>query len=195
MAISNSTSEPRNRVWATIVYPESAPENWLTILSDLVVPCFVSPLHDKDLNPTGEPKKAHYHVLFYFEGKKSSAQMQEIVSQIGGVGLEAVKTMRGYSRYLCHLDNPEKHQYNIEEVKQYGGLDYVSTIGLAIDKYKAIKEMFVFCDDTKTYNFADLVTYASDNEPGWFRVLCDNGAYIVKEWMKSRSWGSSHGDQ
>ena len=41
----------RTRNYATVVYPESAPENWLSILSDSHVPCFVSPLHDLDLNP------------------------------------------------------------------------------------------------------------------------------------------------
>ena len=52
----------RTRSYATVVYPESAPD-FLERLNDLKVPCFVSPLHDKDFNPTGEPKKPHYHVL------------------------------------------------------------------------------------------------------------------------------------
>ena len=54
----------RSRSYATVVYPESAPD-FLERLNDLKVPCFVSPLHDKDINPTGEAKKPHYHVLAF----------------------------------------------------------------------------------------------------------------------------------
>ncbi|MDU2191324.1 MAG: Rep family protein, partial [Klebsiella pneumoniae] len=39
----------RTRNFTTIVYPESAPENWLEILQQLFVPALVSPLHDKDV--------------------------------------------------------------------------------------------------------------------------------------------------
>ena len=37
----------RFRNFATIVYPESAPEGWLDILDEECVEAFVSPLHDK----------------------------------------------------------------------------------------------------------------------------------------------------
>lgn len=47
----------RTRNWATVVYPESAPKNWREILGEMRVPCFLSPLHDKDINPDGTPKK------------------------------------------------------------------------------------------------------------------------------------------
>ena len=39
----------RTRNYAPIIYPDSAPENWLDILSDFHVQAFVSPLHDSDL--------------------------------------------------------------------------------------------------------------------------------------------------
>lgn len=68
---AEKTRDTRVRNFATVVYPESAPENWQDILSRHCVPAFISPLHDKDINPTGEPKKPHYHVVLMFEGKKS----------------------------------------------------------------------------------------------------------------------------
>ena len=49
----------RTRNFATIVYPESAPENWKSILENEIVPALISPLHDKDINADGEKKKAH----------------------------------------------------------------------------------------------------------------------------------------
>lgn len=180
--------DKRVRSWATILYPESGKENWLELLSDQCVPCFVSPLHDCDVNPDGEIKKAHYHILFTFEGKKSYSQVQEIVDLIGSVGLEPVASTRGYARYLCHLDNPEKHQYRVEDVKQFGGADYISLIGVSIDKYNAIKEMMTFCRKSGCISFSELLEYSSQYEIGWFRVLCDNGTVVMKEYLKSICW-------
>lgn len=187
-------SEKRKRNFATIIYPESAPENWQTILSELCVPCFISPLHDKDINPDGQQKKPHYHVMFMFETLKSSEQVEEIIKLIGGVGQEIVLSTRGYARYLCHLDNPEKAQYSPDDVTMYGGADYISTIGLVTDKYKAIGEIIDFCEDNDVHCYADLLLWCRMNRFDWFRVLCDNGTFVVKEYLKSRTWGNKQSE-
>ena len=54
----------RSRIFATVVYPESAPEDWRERLEGEHVKAMVSPLHCLDTLPTGEVKKAHYHVLW-----------------------------------------------------------------------------------------------------------------------------------
>ncbi len=180
----------RTRNFATVIYPESAPENWQTVLSEMCIPCFVSPLHDQDIDPGGEPKKPHHHVMIMFEGVKTRDQAQEVFDQIGGVGNETVQSIRGYARYLCHLDNPEKAQYSPDDVRAYGGADYISTIGLVIDKYKAIGEMMDFCVNNGVYGYATLLMWCRANNPGWFRVLCDNGSFVIKEFLKSLKWES-----
>lgn len=179
----------RTRNYATIVYEESAPENWRTILEELCVPCFISPYHNDDLLPTGEKKKPHYHVMLMFDSVKTMEQAKEVFEQIGGVGCETVKAIRGYARYLCHLDSPDKTKYNIEDVVCFGGSDYIGTISLTTDKYVAIKEIIAFCEDNDVFNYAQLLMWCSNNREDWFRVLCDNGTFVVKEYLKSRSWG------
>lgn len=186
MAEKQSTARTRN--YATVVYPESAPENWEEILSGCFVPAFISPLHDKDVNPTGEPKKPHHHVMILFDSVKTSEQAKEIFDKIGGVGCERVNSLRGYARYLCHLDNPEKAQYDVETVRSLCGADYTGTIGLATDKYKAIGEIIDFCIEKNLYSFSELLEYARMERFDWFRVLCDNGAVVVEKYLKSRSW-------
>ena len=57
----------RTRNWATVVYPESAPENWESALQELCIPAFISPLHDNDLNTNGELKKGHFHIMLLFD--------------------------------------------------------------------------------------------------------------------------------
>lgn len=178
----------RTRNFATVVYPESAPENWFSLLGELKVPCFVSPLHDQDNNPDGEVKKAHYHVLFAFDGVKTNEQVQALIDTFGGVGCEKVTSMRGYARYLCHLDNPEKAQYNIEDVRCLGGADYITSIGLPTDKYKAIGEMIDWCEENNIMSYSQLLVYARIERFDWFRVLCDSGTMVIKEFLKSRKW-------
>lgn len=178
----------RTRNYATVVYPESAPEGWQDILTEMKIPALISPLHDSDVNPDGKIKKAHYHVMIMFEGVKTVEQAEDVFKKIGGVGCEIVQSIRGYARYLCHLDNPEKHQYSQDDVTAICGVDYFGCIGLPTDKYKAIREMIAFCNANDILSYHVLLLYAQEERNDWFRVLCDNGTYVLKEYLKSRSW-------
>ena len=174
----------RTRNFATIVYEDSAPKDWINILKEQFIPCFISPYHDKDINPTGEPKKPHWHVLIMYDSVKTLEQAKDVVSLINGVGIEYVQSLRGYARYLCHLDNPEKHLYNTADVQCLSGADYVSTIDLSIDKYKAIAEMIQYIKENNIYYYSDLLEYACYSRYDWFRVLCDCGSYVVSHYIK-----------
>ena len=176
----------RTRNYATILYQESAPEDWRDILNQECVPMFISPYHDRDVNPTGELKKPHYHILITFDSVKTVEQAKEIFVKINAVGCEVVKSLRGYARYLCHLDNPDKAQYNPDDVISLFGADYHSVIGLALDKYKAISDMIEFIDYYNYISYSKLLNYARLYRFDWFRLLCDNSSYVIKEYIKSR---------
>lgn len=183
-------SSRRFRNFATVIYPDSenTPADWLTVIQDFKTPVLVSPFHDLDINVTGEPKKPHYHVLIMFEGMKSQDQVRELFDQIGGVGLETVNSLRGYARYLCHLDNPDKHQYSPGDVLQFGGVDYIDMIGLPSDRYEVIGEMIDYCEAERIVSYATLLVYARHNRQDWFRILCDSGTLVMKEYLKSFGW-------
>ena len=189
--MSKENGKGRTRNFATVVYPESAPEKWQDILAEQFVPAFISPLHDKDINPTGEAKKPHYHVVVMFDGVKTKEQAQDLFEKICGVGCEVVQSIRGYARYLCHMDNPDKAQYKQEDVRSLCGADYVGVVGLVLDKYKAIGEMIDFCKEYNIYSYSDLLEYCRSERFDWFRVLCDNGTVVMKEYLKSRSWSEN----
>lgn len=196
MAEKKSTpkkKDERTRNYACTVYLDSAPENWLDILRDAKVPLLVSPYHDKDVNANGEPKKPHYHVMWINEGKKSEEQAREFFQSFGGVGLEKIISLRGYGRYLCHQDNPEKAQYAQEDVQAFGGADYWSIVNLVTDKYKCIGEMIDYCTENCIYSYAQLLIYCRNNRMDWFRVLCDNGTVVMKEFLKSLDWTMKQG--
>ena len=125
--------------------------------------------------------------MIMYEGKKSIQQVKEVFDSIGGVGCEQISTIRGYARYLCHLDNPEKAQYNPDEVKQLAGADYNNIIGLPTDKYKCLREMQAFINSQDVEYYSDLADYALEYRQDWYRILCDSGTYFIREYIKSRS--------
>lgn len=186
--IGERKMQERTRNYATVVYPESAPDNWKGILEDHCVPAFISPLHNKDIDLEGNLKKEHFHVMILFEACKTKEQAKEIFDSIGGVGVEIVKNTKAYSRYLCHLDNKDKAQYDIKDVISLSGADYNTMITLARDKYTAIGEMIEFCIANDVFSYAMLLLYAKKNRHDWFKVLCDSGTLTIVQFLKSRSW-------
>lgn len=183
---SKKSTQTRVRNAACVVYPDSAPKNWVELLRDLHINVFISPLHDKDTNPDGnEPKKPHFHVLLMYESVKTREQIDEVFSSIGGVGFEVVSSLRGYARYLCHLDNPEKYQYQVEDVISIGSEDYQSIIGLPSDKYKICKEMLQWCAENGVVYFSDLVEYSALHREDWFRALADNCTLFISTYFRS----------
>lgn len=191
MAKKESTVK-RTRNYASVVYPESAPKNWLSILEDQRIPALISPLHDSDINPNGEPKKPHYHVLLMFDSMKTVDQAREVFDLISGVGCESVKSIRGYARYLCHLDNPEKCQYDQSKVTCLCGAEYSAHVLSASDRIeernKCIGEMMDWCDENQVYSFAVLSKYARSKKPDWFNHLTVDCAYFMTEYLKSLKW-------
>lgn len=192
---SNERAE-RTKFFATIVYPESAPANWKEIVRDTHVPTLISPLHDKDKDPDGNAKKAHYHVLMTFDSLKNfDTQIKPIFDTFGGVGREEVLSQRGYARYLCHMDNPEKYQYDPQEVEELNGACYSVTITLPTDEIGAVEAMIDFIEDNDIYSFRKLFMWCKDNQKDWFRLLASSKTYIIKEYLKSRFWDLENADK
>lgn len=54
---SSNQGDRRYRPWTFLVYDDSAPSDWRDILDSYHVPWVESPLHEYDVNPTGEVKK------------------------------------------------------------------------------------------------------------------------------------------
>lgn len=183
----------RYRVWATVLYPESCADDWRGILGQACVPAFVSPLHDLDVNPTGEVKKAHWHILFMFDGVKSYDQVKALCDSLGAVRPEHVSSLRGYARYLCHLDNPEKTQYSPEDVTAFAGADYFESISIPGDRINVLREMQDWVDMTGCYSYAALNRFARMYRLDWFRALCSNCAVAMSTYCKSAQWERESG--
>lgn len=178
----------RTRSFATVVYPESAPEDWIERLDSFHVKALISPLHDMDVNPDGEMKKPHYHVLLLFDGVKDfKNQVKPIFDEIGAVGREFVASTRGYVRYLCHLDNPEKAQYAQDQVICLGGANYFELVGDEVVS-NTLSEIFEFIQEKGIYSFAEFLEFSRKYKPDWFKLVIRSNAWIIREFIKSLEW-------
>lgn len=186
--------DTRSRIFAFIVYPDSinTPDNWLDILREFHIPCFVSPLHKDGYDPEGLGKKPHHHIMLVFEGNKSDEQISEIKDPVGGVGICKVKSKVGYARYLCHLDEDDKIKYNVSDVIQYGGLDYLTFIESESDIDLCFCEIEDFIDKHNVFSFYALSRYCSKYRKDWARLLRHSGAVYFREYLKSRKWSEEH---
>ena len=94
----------------------------ISTLDDLHIEYAISPLHDSDINADGTKKKPHYHVGLFFDGKKSYTQILEITQKLHCPNPQKTASGKGLLRYMKHLDNPEKYQYQ-GDIEVHGGLD------------------------------------------------------------------------
>lgn len=181
----------RTRNYATVIYPESMGDynEFIEKLTQTHIPMILSPLHNQDINPTGEHKKEHFHLMIMYDSVKTYNQAQDLIDIIGGVGCEVINSIRGYARYLCHLDNPEKAQYNIENIIELNGANYYDIINLASDKYAMIDEMTNFIDEYEILSFAEFYRFCRDyRKQTWYKIITDNSTYVIKEYLKSKKW-------
>lgn len=175
----------RTRNFVGIIYPDSLPDNWHELLQDFCIPYILSPLHDSDIDPDDSIKKSHYHLMLCYENVKTIEQAQEVFNALHGTKIKKVASLRQMARYFCHLDNPEKHQYDIKDVEVFGSMDYLEIISSCSDKYVAVGQMMDFCRENCIYSFSKLCDHVKKEKPEWFKLLCDNSALIMREYLHS----------
>lgn len=169
-----------------IVYPDSAPENWEAQLDEMHVAWCCSPLHDKDINPTGEPKKAHWHVIVSYDSVKTPEQAAEVSALLHCPSPEVVHSIRASVRYLAHMDNPDKAAYDRADIRTYGGMEiaeYLRTSEQA--RGNVVRDMCRWVTENGITELYQLMQYAMDNEPDWWDALITNSGYIMDKYIAS----------
>lgn len=173
----------RVRNFAFIIYENLKLEYWKRKLSEIHIPGYCV-LHDKDA------KKPHMHVLMTPEGGRSIDSIKLILGCLGvkSDAFEEVKSLRSYARYLCHLDNPEKHRYNMKEVISFCGTNYEEYINENRSVGKAM-EIIEYCKENSICRFCDLVEYSLKNNEEWFEYLISGyKSRLIIEYLKSKQW-------
>lgn len=158
----SQSKELRSNLWTFCIYPEdSLPDNYLTIINSWAIPTLLSPVHDSDLNGNGMEKKKHIHVMMHFGARanKSYKQVMRFVNQLNGCPCEVVQNSVGMIRYFIHKDNPEKHQYKLEDMKSFFGFEYLEAFETSTDENKIYSFLEDFCEDNCVYNYYQLTLY------------------------------------
>ena len=180
----------KGRNWAFVVYPESLPENWEEIIIETGLPMAFSPLHDKDLNPTGEPKKVHYHVICYYENATTSRAVKEYVTdKLNGTIPIKLESMVGMYRYHLHLDNPEKYQYDDRDRKFFNGFDVNKVDSLTYTEIsKLLQEIQKLIVTEHILEYADLMDILLDNELYNLWDVAKNNTLLLNTYITSRRY-------
>lgn len=112
------------RNFVFIVYPESAPDDWIERITALHLPWAMSPLHDKDVNPDDTPKKPHYHCILQYPNTTPIKAFAKLILPIThGAIPQNCRHVGGAYRYFTHRDNPEKYQYEATEIREFNGFE------------------------------------------------------------------------
>lgn len=155
----------KGRIWASVGYPESLPTDWLDKLQETGLQIAISPLHDKDLDPTGEVKKYHYHIIFNYEGPTTYNHVKELCDSLNMTIPIKLESLRGMYRYHLHLDNPDKYQYDDRDRILLNGFDTNQVNELTrteIDKLK--KEIQQFIINNNILEYSDLLIILLEND-------------------------------
>ena len=153
----------KKRNWAFVLYPESAPLDWREQLQLSGITCAISPLHDKDIDPTGEPKKPHYHIILCFPGPTSYNVVSSITASYNATIPKALESVRGMYRYFTHKDNPEKVQYDEKDIILLNDFDVADVLNSG-EVFHIMKMIDVLIENLKLFEYSDLMKYLRDNE-------------------------------
>lgn len=182
----------KKRNWAMVLYPESAPDNWRQILAETGLQCAISPLHDKDINPDGTPKKAHYHVIMCYSGPTALNVVKGITDALNQPNPQALEQVRGYYRYLTHKDNPEKYQYPENEITTINGFtitDFVELTRSEVNKLiRQIQDLIIEKDIDEYSDLLDLLAYTEGESAADMYDVAINHTMLFSSYLKSRRY-------
>lgn len=185
--MATKKSNVKKRHWAFVLYPESAPSDWLEQLQKTGLQCVISPLHDKDLNPTGEPKKAHYHIILSYAGPTTFNAVNSLCDSLNQPIPQALEQVRGYYRYLTHKDNPEKYQYSEDDIKALNGFNIADFVELSKSEVLEIKKKLQELIRTECIiEYSDFMDYLLDNGMSLEYEVGSNNTYFFEKYIASK---------
>lgn len=194
----------RTRNWAVIFYPEDLPEDWKEQLDGLLCKWVEGPLHDRDLNADGLPKKPHVHTLFMFEAVKTQEQVLDLFrglfgesegGTVPGVPAPQMVTDRGaVVRYMAHMDNPDKAQYDPNEIVGHNGADPAELLRYsATETRMMIIAMEEYIEQNGILELADFSAAIRYDHPEWHTLVATKMTMYFSAFIRSRRHKAERG--
>lgn len=165
----------RSNTWGCVIYPDdSCPDNYIQIIQNWHIAALLSPIHDKDKNGDETEKKKHIHLLIYFGvgQNKSLNQVRQFTDQLNGTIPIIIHNTNAMIRYFIHKDNPEKIQYDINDIVSLSGFEY----RLAFENYTTDEQLYCAVEDVikkeAIYNLVTLEIYLKQHNMNYELMFC-----------------------
>lgn len=157
--LSEEIDEKRYRNFNILLYEDSESYNFEDVLFDLKG-SFKNYAYIKH-QPEETEKKAHYHFILCLDNTRT---IKSIANRVGVPfnHMQPIRSLRASCRYLIHIDNDDKIQYDLTDVKVSKA--FSRRFFGAFDDLKTEQDII---DDI--YNFIDCISY--DNFHNCIRQL------------------------
>lgn len=178
----------KSRNWAFVVYPDSAPSDWIGQLKLTGLQCAISPLHDADENADGTEKKPHWHVIAVWgNGSTTFNNVKNLTDSLNAPIPQALAQIRGYYRYLTHKDNPEKKQYDEKDIQLLNGFNIADFMELSRSEITETKKKLQgIIRQEGIIEYSDLMDYLLDNEQFLEYDVACNHTIFFDRYITSR---------
>lgn len=192
----------RSRYWAIVLFEDNIQNYplWKSYLINTHIRFCISPYHDQDIwtesdilehpereeyikEHIGEKKKPHYHIMFHCDDNTTFKTIKEIVEPLSCAVPNPVVAPDGMYSYFSHEHNPEKHKYDVNDIKHFNGSDPSEYIfNMSIAKTSAmldeLTEIFVALKVTKYY---EMVQVAAKMKDPRYKHLVQSHIYYFKQ--------------
>lgn len=104
-------------------------------------------------------------MILAYSGPTTYNSVKTLTESLGQPIPQALEQVRGYYRYLTHMDNPEKAQYDSQDIKHLGGFNVADFMELTKSEVFEIKKhLMTLIRDNEIYEYADLLEALQDAE-------------------------------
>lgn len=185
----------KKRNWVFILYPESAPADWRERIQLSGVMSAISPLHDKDINPDGTPKKSHYHIILVYGSPTTYNNVKSFTDSLNQPIPQPLEQVKGYYRYFTHKDNPEKYQYSDREITTINGFsisDFVEITKSEVNKIKA--ELLNLIRDKHFVEYCTFMNYVQDVMEQEYFDIASSHTMFFNTYLKSARHSGTYTD-
>lgn len=187
----------KSKYFCALLYPDSSTydaDKVIKALAEEHLTFAVSPVHDRDVDDDGSFKKGHYHLLLAYTSATTLSNIRGWFKACGlpESDLHSVRVCAsgvGYYRYLTHKDNPEKVQYDDNDIRVFNDSDdlFKKFSKTASEKIDDLIRIFEIVDELKSISFHNLIQFLMLNERDLFKLVTSSSALAicVKEYQRS----------
>lgn len=179
MIVNCKNQKKKSSTWSIIIYEESVNENYIEILKSQQITCVISPLHDKDLNDDGTPKKPHRHILLKFNGGRRIQDIDYIIESINAyqhcwISLDPLLAYE----YLWHKNETDKYHYDEKD------LIYINS-NKSDFYFLPSRDIALYIKENNLLTFNSLIDRLIINEDNKLLEYVSSNCYYVQSYQKA----------